>query len=134
MKSREQCLVYQTADVQAILKIQRSSAYSLIRQAYETGKPFHVIKIGTAYRIPRTGFNRWINGEDGRGEPAVYDIKQLQDILGVKRTAAYRLAEKAYLEQVPFRVLKVGSLYRIPQYSFDSWLNQEFLKKTWSLR
>jgi hypothetical protein len=123
MENSEQRQVYQITDVQLILKIQKSAAYSFIKQVYKTGNPFHVVKIGASYRIPRTGFDRWVNGENTRGEPAVYDIRQLQNILGIKRTAAYNLVSKVYLAQAPFRILKIGSLYRIPQYSLDNWLN-----------
>ncbi len=58
MENSEQRQVYQITDVQVILKIQKSAAYSFIKQVYKTGNPFHVVKIGASYRIPRTGFDR----------------------------------------------------------------------------
>ena len=55
----------------------------------------------------------------------VYDINDIQKILGIKRTAAYSFIKKAYDEQKPFRVLKIGSVYRIPCTEFDHWLKGE---------
>ncbi len=123
MDGTRQCQVYQLPDIQEILKIQRSAAYSFIKSAYEAEEPFRVIKIGSAYRIPRIEFDSWVNGMETQTKPAVYDVKQLQDILGIGRTAAYKLAAKAYEAQSPFRVLQIGSLYRIPQGGFDRWLS-----------
>lgn len=55
----------------------------------------------------------------------VYDMNDIQKILGIKRTAAYSFIKKAYTEQKPFRVLKIGSVYRIPRTEFDCWLKGE---------
>lgn len=118
-----QCQVYQISDIQTILNIQRTAAYAFIKTVYEAKEPFKVVKIGAAYRIPRMGFDTWLNEGPIQEKPAVYDIKQLQDILEIRRTAAYGLAARAYETQSPFRVLKIGSLYRIPRASFDKWLN-----------
>ncbi len=123
MEKNEQCQVYQISDIQMLLKIQKRAAYSFIKDVYEAGKPFCVVKIGSIYRIPRIGFDTWLNDGSIRERPAVYDLKQLQAILGIKRTAAYSLAAKAYKDQTPFRILKIGSLYRIPRTDFDKWLN-----------
>lgn len=56
---------------------------------------------------------------------AVYDMNDIQKILGIKRTAAYSFIKKAYAEQKPFRVLKIGSIYRIPCTEFDRELKGE---------
>lgn len=45
----------------------------------------------------------------------LYDIDDIQKLLGVGRTMAYDLVKKAYKTQDPFRVIKVGRLYRIPK-------------------
>lgn len=55
-------------------------------------------------------------------ESKVYSITEIKDILGVSRTKAYGFIKKAYLEQKPFRVIKVGDNYRIVKTSFDHWL------------
>lgn len=125
MENNGQYQVYRISDIQAILKIQKSTACHFVKNAYESEGPFRVIKVGSIYRIPRIGFDAWLNGENTQKEIAVYDIKQLQDILAIKRTAAYNLAAKAYESQKPFRVLKIGSLYRIPCAGFDQWLNAQ---------
>ena len=51
-------------------------------------------------------------------EPKVYTIKEVQQILGVSQSAIYRLITKS----PPFRVLKIGSTYRIPKEGFDAWM------------
>lgn len=52
----------------------------------------------------------------------LYDIDDIQKLLGVGRTMAYDLVKKAYKTQDPFRVIKVGRLYRIPKKPFDEWI------------
>lgn len=54
----------------------------------------------------------------------MYEIEDVQDMLGICRTNAYDLVKKAYKDQGPFRVIKIGRLYRIPKKSFDNWLDQ----------
>lgn len=61
------------------------------------------------------------------GEPflqidALYDIEDLQELLGIGRTRAYELVKEAYKTQQPFKVIKLGKLYRIPKKPFDDWL------------
>jgi predicted DNA-binding transcriptional regulator AlpA len=55
--------VYSIPDIQCLLSISRSAAYAYINKVYEMQEPFAVIKIGTSYRIPRAGFDRWLQGE-----------------------------------------------------------------------
>lgn len=57
-------------------------------------------------------------------EKKMYEIEDVQDMLGICRTNAYDLVKKAYKNQGPFRVIKIGRLYRIPKKSFDNWLDQ----------
>lgn len=52
----------------------------------------------------------------------LYDIDDIQKLLGVGRTMAYDLVKKAYKTKDPFRVIKVGRLYRIPKKPFDEWI------------
>ena len=54
-------VVYTVKDIQEMLMLSTSTAYSLVRLAYETGTPFRVIKAGHHYRIPVKGFDEWIN-------------------------------------------------------------------------
>lgn len=53
----------------------------------------------------------------------VYSISEVQKLLGLGRTKAYKFLDEVYKNQAPFRVLKIGKLYRIPKDSFDQWLN-----------
>ena len=48
--------------------------------------------------------------------------KNLQELLGIGRTRAYELVKEAYKTQQPFKVIKLGKLYRIPKKPFDDWL------------
>lgn len=52
----------------------------------------------------------------------LYDIEDLQELLGIGRTRAYQLVKEAYEKQPPFKVIKLGKLYRIPKKSFDDWM------------
>lgn len=53
----------------------------------------------------------------------VYSISDIQKLLGLGRTKTYNFLEEVYKNQEPFRVIKIGKLYRIPKDSFDRWLN-----------
>lgn len=57
-------------------------------------------------------------------ESKVYTVKDVMLLLGISRSAAYDYVKKVEEEQKPFRVIKIGSSYRIPKESFDKWLNQ----------
>ena len=35
----------------------------------------------------------------------------------------YVFLEKVYEDQAPFKVIKIGKLYRVPKKSFDEWLD-----------
>jgi len=52
----------------------------------------------------------------------VYTAEDIQKILGLGRSMTYTFLERVYFEQKPFKVLKVGKLYRVPKKSFDEWL------------
>ena len=53
----------------------------------------------------------------------VYSISEIQKLLSLGRTKTYNFLEEVYKKQEPFRVIKIGKLYRIPKDSFDKWLN-----------
>ena len=55
-------------------------------------------------------------------EKVVYDIADIQKILGISRSKAYLWLEQVYKEKIPFRVVKIGKLYKIPKDSFDKWI------------
>lgn len=52
----------------------------------------------------------------------VYDAEDIRKILNVSRTTIYRYLEDVNASQKPFRVLKIGKLYRVPKVSFDNWI------------
>lgn len=54
--------VYEVSDVQKILGLGRSKTYSFLEEVYKNQNPFNVIKIGKLYKIPKKGFDAWING------------------------------------------------------------------------
>ena len=55
-------------------------------------------------------------------ETMVYTVDDIRKLLGVSRSAAYDYVKKVEKEKQPFRVIRVGTTYRIPKESFNSWL------------
>lgn len=53
----------------------------------------------------------------------VYLASDIQKALSLGRSKTYQFLEEVYQKQEPFRVIKVGKLFRVPQKSFDEWLN-----------
>ena len=53
----------------------------------------------------------------------VYLASDIQKALSLGRSKTYEFLEEVYRKQEPFRVIKVGKLVRVPQQSFDEWLN-----------
>lgn len=58
-------------------------------------------------------------------EKKVYDAEDIQKLLGIGRSKAYTFLDEVYEKQKPFRVVKIGRLYRVPKEAFDKWLNGE---------
>lgn len=58
-------------------------------------------------------------------EKQVYDADDIQKLLGIGRSKAYAFLDEVYEKQKPFRVIKIGRLYRIPKEAFDKWLRGE---------
>lgn len=56
-------------------------------------------------------------------EKKVYSAVEVQKILGLGRNNLYNYLEEVYKKQSPFRVLKIGRVYKIPKVIFDNWLN-----------
>ncbi len=52
----------------------------------------------------------------------VYDVSDIQKILGIGRTRTYEFLDETYHNKNPFIVLKIGKLYKVPKESFDLWI------------
>jgi hypothetical protein len=55
-------------------------------------------------------------------EQAVYMAEDIQRALCLGKTKTYEFLRQVYITQQPFRVIKIGKIFRIPKYSFDRWL------------
>lgn len=53
----------------------------------------------------------------------VYDVEDIQKILGLGRSRTYQFLDEVYRMQKPFHVKKIGRLYRVPKEPFDRWLD-----------
>ena len=54
----------------------------------------------------------------------VYLASDIQKILGIGKSSSYNFLEDIYKQKnPPFRVLKIGKLFRVPKQGFDDWLN-----------
>ena len=53
----------------------------------------------------------------------VYDVEDIQRLLEIGRSKAYSYLDEVYRKKEPFRVIKIGKLFRVPKQSFDNWLN-----------
>ena len=54
---------------------------------------------------------------DKKTEKIVYDVKEIQAMLGISKDTAYELINSG-----SFRVLRVGKNFKIPKESFNRWL------------
>ncbi len=52
----------------------------------------------------------------------VYEVSDIQKILGLGRSKTYNYLGEVYKKQKPFNVLKIGKLYKVPKLSFDRWI------------
>ena len=53
----------------------------------------------------------------------VYDVSDIQKILGLGRSKAYEFLEEVYHNKKPFAVIKIGKLYKVPKEPFDLWVS-----------
>ena len=53
----------------------------------------------------------------------VYEADDIQKLLGLGRTKTYEFLDEVFQKQEPFRVIKIGKLFRVPKQSFDNWLD-----------
>ena len=53
----------------------------------------------------------------------LYDIEDLQELLGIGRTRAYELVKEAYKTQQPFKVIKLGKTlpYYLKSHLMTGW-------------
>lgn len=56
-------------------------------------------------------------------ETQVYLASDIQRALSLGRSKTYQFLDEVYKNQGPFRVIKVGKLFRVPKKSFDEWIN-----------
>ena len=55
--------VYLAADIQRMLGIGKSKSYTFLEEIYkQKDPPFRVLKIGKLFRVPKRGFDEWLNG------------------------------------------------------------------------
>lgn len=54
--------------------------------------------------------------------PRAFSVKEAQHLLGVSAPTMYKMVKQI---PPPFRVVKVGTHYRIPAQSFLEWLNSD---------
>ncbi len=55
--------VYLATDIQRMLGIGKSKAYTFLEDVYrQKNPPFKVLKIGKLFRVPKRGFDEWLNG------------------------------------------------------------------------
>ena len=55
--------VYLAADIQRMLGIGKSKSYMFLEEVYkQKNPPVKVLKIGKLFRVPKKGFDDWLNG------------------------------------------------------------------------
>ena len=61
---------------------------------------------------------------EGTVDKQVYLADDIQRMLGNGKSKAYTFLEDVYNQKnPPFKVLKIGKLFRVPKRGFDEWLN-----------
>lgn len=58
------------------------------------------------------------------GESMVYLACDIQSMLSLGKTKTYEFLETVYRSGGPFKVIKIGRIYRIPKNSFDEWFEK----------
>ena len=51
-------------------------------------------------------------------EKRTYTVKEIADILGISRNHAYD-----YINDMGFRIIRIGAAIRIPKTDFDKWFD-----------
>lgn len=57
-------------------------------------------------------------------ERAFYNAKDIQKILGIGRSRAYEYLKEVEETGEPFKIIKIGTVYKIPILSFNKWINE----------
>ena len=58
-------------------------------------------------------------------EVQVYYPAEIKVILGISKSRVYTFLAEVYKQKdPPFKVIKIGKLFRVPKRSFDEWLTQ----------
>lgn len=58
-------------------------------------------------------------------EVQVYYPAEIKTILGISKSRVYTFLAEVYKQKdPPFKVIKIGKLFRVPKRSFDEWLTQ----------
>ena len=52
----------------------------------------------------------------------VYNPSDIMKILKLSKGKLYQFLEEVWQNQTPFKVIKIGKLYKIPKDSFNRWL------------
>ena len=55
-------------------------------------------------------------------EKKVYSVKEIQEILAISKNAVYKLISN----DPPFKILKIGTTYRVQKKSFDNWFEGNY--------
>ncbi len=63
--------------------------------------------------------------EEKAVEVQVYYPAEIKVILGISKSRVYTFLDEIYRQKnPPFKVIKIGKLFRVPKRSFDEWLTQ----------
>lgn len=58
-------------------------------------------------------------------EVQVYYPAEIKVILGISKSRVYTFLAEIYKQKnPPFKVIKIGKLFRVPKRSFDEWLTK----------
>lgn len=58
-------------------------------------------------------------------EVQVYYPAEIKVILGISKSRVYTFLDEIYRQKnPPFKVIKIGKLFRVPKHGFDEWLTQ----------
>lgn len=65
------------------------------------------------------------DNEEKTVEVQVYYPAEIRVILGISKSRVYTFLDEIYKQKnPPFKVIKIGKLFRIPKRGFDEWLTQ----------
>ena len=50
-----------------------------------------------------------------------YSPKDIETILGIKKSQTYNFLQKVEKDGTPFKVIRIGQIIRVPKEPFDKW-------------